>query len=61
MSETITKVAVTIISANTKEKIVENVIETDTLLSATRIMNTFKPKRGYKVVQFMVQDVEVLV
>jgi hypothetical protein len=55
------KVGVTIVSSNEKQKIVENYIETDTLLSATRIMNTFKPKRGYEVIQFRVEEVGVLV
>ena len=55
------RIGITIICANEKEKIFEHYIETDTLLSATRIMNTFKPKKGYYVVQFLVQEVGVLV
>lgn len=56
----INKIGVTIICENEAGKTTENYIETDTLLSATRIMNTFKPKRGYKAKQFLVKEVTTL-
>jgi hypothetical protein len=42
-------------------KVKEKYVETDTLLSATRIMNTWKPRRGCKVIQFRIEEVGVLV
>jgi hypothetical protein len=42
-------------------KVKEKYVETDTLLSATRIMNTWKPSRGHQVIQFRVEEVGVLV
>jgi hypothetical protein len=41
-------------------KVKEKYVETDTLLSATRIINTWKPFRGYRVIQFRVEEVGVL-
>lgn len=55
------KVGVTILCANEKEKIAETYVETDTLLGATRFINSFKPKRGYYVVHIMIEEVGRLV
>jgi hypothetical protein len=42
-------------------KVKEKYVETDTLLSATRMMNTWKPTKGHKVIQFRVEEVGRLV
>jgi hypothetical protein len=55
------KIGVTITSINNSGKLEQNYIETDNLLGATRIMLTFKPKRGYRVVEHRVEEVGVLV
>jgi len=55
-----TKIGVTITSMNNDGKIDQRYIETESLLGATRIMLTFKPKRGYRVVQHRVEEVGVL-
>jgi hypothetical protein len=54
-----TKIGVTIICA-TKTKYDHVYIETDSLLGATRVINTFKPKRGYEVVKIEIEEVGVL-
>jgi hypothetical protein len=36
-------------------------IETDTLYGATRIINTYKPKRNYEVKQVVIEEVGKLV
>jgi hypothetical protein len=54
-----TKIGVTIICAN-KTKYDRAYIETDSLLGATRVINTFKPKRGYEVVKIEIEEVGVL-
>lgn len=59
--KTIKKIGVTVVSTNDKNRYDHNYIETDTLLSATRIINTFIPKRGYRAISFKVEEVEVLV
>lgn len=38
-------------------KVHEHYVETDTLLGATRIMNSWKCKKGYEVIQFRVEEV----
>jgi hypothetical protein len=38
-------------------KVKEKYVETDTLLGATRIMNSWKCSRGWEVVQFRVEEV----
>jgi hypothetical protein len=38
-------------------KVKEKYVETDTLLGATRIMNSWKCGRGWEVVQFRVEEV----
>lgn len=55
------RIQVTIISANEKDYADTRVIETDTLLSAVRIAHTFKPKRGYKVKKVIIEEVDVIV
>lgn len=35
-------------------------IQTDSLLGATRFINAYQPKRGYKVVMVQIQEVLVL-
>jgi len=56
------RIQVTIITANKdNNKTHMNVIETDSLLSYVRIIRTFKPKRGYRIVKTMMEEVEVLV
>lgn len=57
-----TRIQVTIISeSKTTGKPDMQVVETDTLLSAVRIMHTAKPKRGYKIKKMIMEEVEVLV
>jgi hypothetical protein len=53
------KIGVTIISSNEK-KYDHNYIETNNLVGASRIITTFKPKRGYEVVKITIEDVRVL-
>lgn len=55
------RIIVTIISANEKDKTDMKVVEMTTLLGATRFVNTFKPKRGYKVKKILIEEVDVLV
>jgi hypothetical protein len=38
-------------------KVKERYVESDTLLGATRIMNTWIPTRGWEVIQFRVEEV----
>lgn len=56
-----TKIVVTIIERNDKDKSHMKVIETDTLLGATRIVNSYKPTRGYKIAKVMIEEVESLI
>jgi hypothetical protein len=54
------KIGVTLVCSNDKRY--DHVyIETDTLLSATRIIHTYQPKRGYRVVNVKIEEVGVLV
>lgn len=55
------KIGVTVDCVNDKGKFDQVYIETDNLLGATRFINTFKPKRGYRAVEFHIQEVGVLV
>lgn len=62
------KIGVTVVCVSVKRetnkhygKVDRKYIETDTLLGATRIINTFKPKRGYEVVKVEIEEVGVLV
>ena len=43
--------AVSIKTVNPKGKIVHDFFETDNMINATRILLTFKPKRGYLLIQ----------
>jgi hypothetical protein len=53
------KIGVTIVCTN--EKKYDHVyIETDSLLGATRIINTYDPKRGYRVVNVKIEEVPAL-
>jgi hypothetical protein len=54
-----TKIGVNIVCENGK-KYDHVYIETDSLLGATRIINTYQPKRGYKVVHVRLDEVGVL-
>jgi hypothetical protein len=54
-----TKIGVTVICVG-KTKNDTVYIETDSLLGATRVINTFKPKRGYEVVKIEIEEVGVL-
>lgn len=54
------KVGVTIVESK-EGKVKEKYVETDTLLGATRFMNTYKPTRGHEVIQFRVEEVGRLV
>lgn len=56
----VTHVGVTLICQNETGKLDTKYFETDTLLSATRIMNTFKPKRGFELVKTIIENVRVL-
>jgi hypothetical protein len=54
------KIGVTVYESK-DNKVKEKYVETDTLLSATRLMNTWKPTRGWDVIQFRVEEVGRLV
>jgi hypothetical protein len=55
-----TKIGVTIICTNGK-KYDHVYIETDNLLGASRIINTYKPKRNYSVLEVNIKEVGVFV
>jgi len=55
------KYAVTVASQNQDGKVCENVLETDSMMGALRIIRTFKAKRGYAPFSWRVDEVEVLV
>jgi hypothetical protein len=55
-----TRIQVTIISANEKDRSDMRVLETDSLTSAVRIAHTFKPKRGYSVKKVIIEEVDVI-
>jgi hypothetical protein len=54
-----TKISVTIICEK-GERYDHVYIETDSLLGATRIINTYQPKRGYRVVHIKIDEVLTL-
>lgn len=54
------KYCVRIASENEDGKVIENEFEAETVFSATRIIHTFKPKRGYEAFHWQVEKVEVL-
>lgn len=55
------KYCVTVVSENEIGKTVENQFEAETVFGATRIIHTFKPKRGYVPFYWSIDKVEVLV
>lgn len=58
--ETIIRVQVVITSVNKAGKTDIAVCKTNSILGATRVMITFKPKRGYWPVKYVVEEVEEL-
>jgi hypothetical protein len=54
------KYCVRIASENESGKVIENEFETETVFGATRIIHTFKPKRGYVAFDWNITKVEVL-
>jgi hypothetical protein len=59
-SEPMSRVGVTVVEEK-NGKVREKYVETDTLLGATRIMNSWKCGHGYEVIQFRVEEVGRLV
>lgn len=55
------KIGITVVEQNQNGKVFEKYVETDTLLGATRFMNTYKPKRGREVIQWRVEEVGKLI
>jgi hypothetical protein len=55
------KYCIRITSVNESDKVIENEFEAETMFAATRIIHTFKPKRGYRAFHWMIDEVEVLV
>jgi hypothetical protein len=62
-----TKIGVEIITisksrvGNTKGGVAHVYIETDSLLGASRIINTYKPKRNHEIVEIKIKEVAVLI
>jgi hypothetical protein len=56
----VTKIGVTL-HCESIHKFYSVYIETDTLFGARRIVNTYKPKRNYKVVKVVIEEVGKLV
>jgi hypothetical protein len=54
------KYCVRIASENESGKVIENEFEAESVFGATRIIHTFKPKRGYTPFHWQVEKVEVL-
>jgi hypothetical protein len=54
------KYCVRIASENESGKVIENEFESESVFGATRIIHTFKPKRGYVAFHWQVEKVEVL-
>lgn len=53
------KIGITIVCTN--EKRYDYVyIETENLLNATRVINTYQPKRNYRIVSVKLEEVKVL-
>lgn len=53
-------IQVVITSVNKEGKTDIAVCKTDNVMGAIRVMNTFKPKRGYVPVRYVVEEVEEL-
>lgn len=60
--KTATKIGVEIITVSNKTngKVKHVYIETDSLLGATRFINSFQPKRNYSVAMIKIEEVGVL-
>lgn len=56
-----TRIVVTVITANEKDKSDMTVVEFKDLTSAVRYAHTFKPKRGYRMKKILIEEVDVLV
>jgi hypothetical protein len=54
------KYCVRIASENESGKVIENEFEAESVFGATRIIHTFKPKRGYVAFHWSIDKVEVL-
>lgn len=54
------KFSIVIVSFNSAGKIDVYEDEADSLGSITRIMRTFKPKKGYKPKQYLIDEIETL-
>lgn len=62
MLEEVNRYVVTIVTENRKNKKTDmKVIETDTINGAIRIMHTFRPKRGHKIVYAMFEEVVLFI
>ena len=55
-----TRIEVTLISENKNGKQEINVVQTEKLLSAVRVISTFKPKSNYRLVKSIIEEIEVL-
>jgi hypothetical protein len=54
------KYCIRITSVNENDEVIENEFEAETMFAATRIIHTFKPKRGYRAFHWMIDEVEIL-
>jgi hypothetical protein len=57
----VSRIEVKNISLNSKGKVSETVVQVETLLHASRFINSFKPKRGYQHVSWDIKEIEVLI
>lgn len=57
----IEKLEVTISSVNAMGKEDHHTDHCENLINATRMILTFKPKRGYKVYSYHIEEIEMLV
>jgi hypothetical protein len=55
------KYIITIITANAKQKILEELFYEENMIGVTRCLLGYKPKRGYEFVTCHIDYVEVLV
>lgn len=55
------KLLVTITSANEKQKINQENFECDNKVNACRMVLGYQPKRGYEVINVMIDWIEVLI
>lgn len=54
------RILVSFVNQNKEQKIKEQVVEVESLLSATRLINVYKPLRGYELIQVRLEYVPVL-